>query len=169
MDRLRPASSAGLVIPTLPDEWADTMAEPRVWGAWLAEWLENTPPMTRADNDSALRALQSVRSEINQVIDQLEVWQRQHDAQLPMVKRMAGDDAMDHADARERLRETLELDDAIDEAHEADYRDHLERRRRPVEDDARGDRDLPGYDRRSFGADDAEVQRPPRRRRDAPD
>lgn len=154
-------------LPTQPAEWGYTGAEPRVWGAWLHEWLEETPPVTREGNDMALRALRDVRGDLDQVIDQLEVWQRQHDADLQRGRVRSGDDAVSGAD--ERRMEARAIDDAIDEAAERQYRDTLEGRRNRFEDEPRGDRDLPGYDRRVFGGDELDGEGPVRPRRHADD
>ena len=137
-----------------PSEWGDTMAPPRTWGSELVEWLEATPPVTRDDTDMAHRALLDLRAELDQVLDVLEVEMRRHNADLTRVSIKRGDDARDHA--ADMRREQLEHDDAIDAHHEAEYRAHLERRPRLIEDEPRGDRDLPGYDRREFGRDETD-------------
>lgn len=144
-----------------PGEWGDTMAAPRVWGWELTRWLEASPPTTRDDVDLAHRALLDLRADLDQVLDVLEVEMRRHNAELPRYGPMLrGDDAREHADALEARRETLELEDAIDEANEADYRASLEAREPLIErEEPRADRDLPGYDERLFGRD--ELDRPP--------
>lgn len=136
----------------LPDGWGHSMAAPQAWGAELLEWLEAHRPEGRDDTGIAYRALLALRDDLQQVIDELGISMAMHNKELGRAGRLVGDDAMDRADMLARAGENRLIDEGNAALADLDYYAAIvERVRTRDTDEARADRDLPGYDGRMFG------------------